>query len=121
MKKYFFLLLILLAVVANSYAGDPGEDEDITIELEINGPSTNKTIRRAPMTLDIEAYYNPYYRMVTVTSETCIIASASLMQDGFEISHANSIPAILYVPESNGSYTIEIEGGTWNATGIIPE
>lgn len=43
-----------------------------------------------------------------------------ILLDGATVDYSPVINSAFYIPEASGQYTIEIEGDSWIATGVLP-
>ncbi len=118
MKKYLLIIGVIISFVFQTFASKGG----VFMELYKLGQGTQSTtVRRSPLQLPFEVFYDSETRQVEVTSGDEVSAQVFLCDDnGNTLDYSPYINAVLDVPSNyNGLIIIRIEGEDWIATGKI--
>lgn len=119
MKKILFLAILAMAFAIQCFAEEKKEQkkEPESISMEFHSLKIPDKVHRAPMHIDIEAYYNADSNSIVVCGSAS--AEVNLYLDGCLIDHNDEINTSFMLPETSGTYMIEVLGGSWTATGYL--
>lgn len=115
MKKFLIILITLLSFEFQCYAEKTKGDELIGLEFDQLKSSPKR--HRAPLHLDLEAFYDAEANCINV-SGTCE-AEVNLYLNGNLIDHSDEVNATFELPETTGIYTVEVIGSNWTAVGYL--
>jgi len=121
MKKILSLILVMVAIALQSIAQEPNNNSSSqSVELEFHHKNnTNPTIHRAPMRMDIEAYYNAESHTIDIYYDGEAAGEVFIYLNETIIGYDSQINTSLPIPATPGLYRIEILGETWIAQGYI--
>ncbi|MBO5457018.1 MAG: hypothetical protein J6A20_10950 [Muribaculaceae bacterium] len=119
MKKFLSLILMVIAIVTPSIAQEPKENSSsTTIKLEFQQTTEAPTLHRAPMRINIEAYYDSESHTINIyydgeaSGEVFFYLNETIIEYDSQINTSFQI-------STPGLYKIEIIGETWIAEGYI--
>lgn len=118
MKKYLLLIGVIISFGIQAFAAKYG----VGMEYHQLGYGNNSTkVRRSPLRLPIDVFYNNDTHQIEVTSDDEVSAQVFLCdENGNTLDYSPSINAVLDVPSNyNGPIIIRIEGDDWIAIGKI--
>lgn len=120
MKKILSLILVMMAIAFQSIAQEPkGNSSSQTVGLELRQFNNNPTVHRAPMRMDIEAYYNAESHTIDIYYDGEAAGEVFIYLNETIIGYDSQINTSLPIPATPGLYRIEILGETWIAQGYI--
>lgn len=115
MKKLLIILTLQLALAFQCFAESSSDNESINLEYhQLN--STDK-IHRAPMLISVEAHHEAIDNIINV-SGTCE-AEVNLYLNGNLIDHSDEVNVTFELPETAGTYMVEVIGSSWSAIGYL--
>lgn len=115
MKKLLIILILQLALAFQCFGESSSDNESINLEYhQLN--STDK-IHRAPMHISIRAYYEAIGNIITVSGTR--EAEVNLYLNGNLIDHSDEVNATFELPETAGTYMVEVIGSSWSAIGYL--
>lgn len=114
-----FLMMTLNVMTSAQTAGDGTNKTPIRIEPSKNGESEDgKGILRAPLYINLEAYYEAESGTITIFYEGQTEGEAYLYLNGNVVDYSGEINTTFDVTLP-GLYEIEIITGSWTAYGSI--
>lgn len=118
-KKLIILAVVSLLSLPTFALQDNPPSEPTGIDLDVkNNNGTTKT-RRAPLQLNLYAWYNQQENTIEVECLDNYEGEVYLVRDGETIDYSSMINTTFNLPENNGLYTIVIESETWTARGSV--
>lgn len=119
MKKILTIILALTAFFLPSLAEDSkGKSNPKQIGMEVVIKKNPATIHRAPMHINIEAWYDAALGTISINYAGEAEGEVNLYCNGELVATSNDINSTFMVSES-GLYTVEILTESWIATGTI--
>ena len=121
MKKIFAIVLALMAFFLPSLAEDSkgnSNPKPITLESQPIDTKLDPTIHRAPMQINIEAWYEAALGTISINYAGETEGEVNLYCNGELVATSPDINSTFMLAES-GFYTIEILTESWIATGTI--
>lgn len=115
MKKILSFILVMLAVTLPAIAQD--STRRVGLEVRQTKEATT-TMHRAPMRINIEAYYNEESGTLDICYDGETIGETFLYLNDNIIGYDSEINTSFLI-SSSGLYKIEIIGDSWIATGYI--
>lgn len=120
MKKILSLILVMIAFHLQSVAQEsPGRSSTVRIELETQQKNnSNHPVHRAPIRVNIEAYYNEENGTLEICYDGEATGEAFLYLNDNIVGYSSEINCSFQISAS-GLYRIEIISETWIANGYI--
>jgi len=118
MKKYLLLIGVLFSICIQTYASKSA----IYMDIYKSGHDDKRTtVRRSPMKLPIDVFYDNETHQIEVAGNEEIMAQLFLCdENGNMLDYSPDINAVLKVPcNYSGLIIIRIECEDWIATGKI--
>lgn len=116
MKRIICLLIGIFAVIFSGYSDEPVTNQDGEIELKSEKKPINTGRPRAPMRLDLKAYYYAGPGLIEVVYNGAAEGVVNLYLDGMLIDHAEQLNCSFQV-NGGGFYEIEAVTENWIAAG----
>lgn len=114
MKK---LLIFLPALIAFASQASAEGYSKLPIGIEVDQLNSPVKRDRSPLHMNVSAYYDAIDACIYV-SGTCE-AEVNLYLNGNIIDHSDEVNATFILPESSGTYTVEVIGSSWSAIGYL--
>lgn len=118
MKKLLILIGILISIsIEHSEA-----KEDVPMTIFTKGhPVKNTTVKRAPIQINVDVYYNASERTVSIESGEDVEAQVYITSSYGEIfAFSSQLNSTLSIPSDyTGILGISIETATWSAEGEL--
>lgn len=120
MKKILSLILVMIAFHLQSVAQEsPGRSSTVRIELETQQKNnSNHPVHRAPIRVNIEAYYNEENGTLEICYDGEATGEAFLYLNDNIVGYSSEINTTFQIEEP-GIYRIEILGESWIAEGSL--
>lgn len=121
MKKILSLILVMITFAFQAIAGESKTSTSSSqgIMLEIAQFKETSGRHRAPMRVNIEAWYNADSNTIDISYDGEAEGEVFLYLNQDIVEYDSKINASLHLPSSHGLYTIEIISETWIAQGYI--
>lgn len=121
MKKILSFILVMMTFASHAMAETPttSTSSSRNILLDINGYDETPRHKRAPMRIDIEAWYNAETNSIDILYDGEAEGEVFLYLNGAVVEYDSKINTSLEIPLNSGFYKIEIIGNCWNASGSI--
>lgn len=118
MKKYLLLIGVIISFGIQAFAAKYGVGMEYH---QIGYGNKSTTVRRSPLRLPIDVYYNTETHQIEVVGDEELAAQVFLCdENGNTLDYSPYINAVLNVSSNyNGLIIIRIEGEDWIATGKI--
>lgn len=119
MKKIFTLILVMMTFALQAMAQESNADtssKGIVLEYTQYNQPTGR--HRAPMRMNIEAWYNAESNSINILYDGEATGEVFLYLDENIIGYDSDINSSFQISAS-GLYRIEIIGGTWIAQGYL--
>lgn len=116
MKKLLTLVLVMLSFTLQGYSQE--SDSSTPIKLEHTQYDRPSERHRAPMRLNIDAYYDAENNMISIHYDGNASGEVYLHCDEIQVGYSPEINTSFLI-EQPGLYRIEIVGEGWIATGSI--
>lgn len=120
MKKILFLILVMMTFAFHAMAGESKtrkSSEGILLEIAQYNQTSGR--HRAPMHVNIEAWYNADSNTIDISYDGEAEGEVFLYLNESIIEYDSKINTTLQIPEYSGLYKIEIIGDHWIAHGHI--
>lgn len=120
MKKIISLILVMITVAFQSIAQESSNSSStIRIELETQQTkNSNHPVHRAPMRINIEAYYNEGDGTLEICYDGDAVGEVYLYINDTIVGYDSELNTSFQI-STPGLYRIEIIGETWIAQGYI--
>lgn len=118
-KKLIILAVVSLLSLSTFAAQDNPPSESTGIDLDVDGKSETTKTHRAPLHLNLHAWYNQQENTIEIECLDNYEGEVFLIRDGVTIDYSPMINTSFNLPEYNGLYTIIIESETWTARGSV--
>lgn len=120
MKKFLTVILVMIAAAIDAIAQEStGNTSIVRVGLEVTqSQSSASSTHRAPMHINIEAFYNEESETLEICYDGETDGEAFLYLNGNVIGYDSDINTSFQISAS-GLYTIEVIGDSWIATGYI--
>ena len=118
MKKFLLIIGVLISISIQAFAAKYG----VCMEYHQLGQGTQSTtVRRSPLRLPADVFYNNETHQVEVMSSDELSAQVFLCdENGNTLDYSPCINAVMDIPSNySGLIIIRIEGEDWIATGKI--
>ena len=115
MKKIFFAAAFLLAMSLSGFAEQRGVFMDIHRKAN---PNKNTSVDRAPMYIDLEAFYDSESQTISVCYDGECEGEVYLYLNETVVGYDSEINTSFQI-SSPGLYKIEVISESWIATGYI--
>jgi len=121
MKKILPLILVMMTIAFQSMAQSSNDNPSTkNIVLEVSNTATDNTkTHRAPMHINIEAFYNAESHTIEICYDGEADGEVFIYQNENIIGYDSQINTSIQIPATPGLYRIEIVGGSWTAEGYI--
>jgi hypothetical protein len=121
MKKILSLILVMIMIFAlHAKAGViKTSNSSQSIMLEIAQYNETSSRHRAPMRIDIDAWYNNESNSIDISYDGEASGEVSLYLNGNILDYSTEINTTFALPYTTGIYRIEIISETWSAEGYI--
>lgn len=118
MKK---IITLIIGIIFASYvfAEAPNDDSSQGIILEYTQYNEIGERHRAPMRLNIDAYFNATLGVIGISFNGETQAEVYLYLNGNLIGYDSQLNTTFPLPSEHGTYAIEIIGSSWRACGSI--
>lgn len=121
MKKLLFLILAMMVFTLPSTAKgakDNSSTKTIKLDLNQNGSNTDHDRHRAPMRINIEAYYDSETGSINICYDGEAAGEVYLYLNGDIVDYNSEINTTFQI-HTTGMYKIEIHGASWIAEGYL--
>ncbi len=120
MKRLLSFFLLMVAITLPSIAqGSTGNSSSKRVKLEIRQTKETPThMHRAPMFIDIEAYYNEEEGTLEICYDGEATGETFLYLNGNAVGYDSEINTSFQI-SSPGLYRIEVISESWIATGYL--
>lgn len=121
MKKILSIILVMMSIVFSSVAQESNNgssDRPIVLESHSIDNSGNSTRHRAPMRINIEAFYDSDNQTINIIYDGEADGEVLLYLNESVIDYSSEINTSFLISTA-GIYKIEIIGETWVAIGYI--
>ncbi len=119
MKKILSLIIVMMAIAIPSFAEESNDDSSETIPLDpIETYNGHDGRHRAPMRIDLHAYYNAMSRTIDIFYMGEAEGEVFLYFNGTLVDYSSEINTSFQLSGS-GLYQIEVVTSAWTATGSI--
>lgn len=120
MRKLLLFTLFIFTILCHGFAKDSNANsKKVPIKVTTNDETVNKpTISRAPLYINLEAYYEAESGTITIFYEGQTEGEAYLYLNGNVVDYSGEINTTFDVTLP-GLYEIEIITGSWTAYGSI--
>lgn len=120
MKKFLVLFCAIITICITSVAEEtPNNSTPKNIGLEYSIKSNGSSVHRAPMRINIDAYYDAMTNTVEISYNGEEEGEVFLYLNDNIIDYDCQINTTFYLPTNTGSYSIEIVTESWVASGYI--
>jgi len=120
MKRILSLILVLFSACFQLSAENPKSDapsQPVVIKTHQTGIPDGP--HRAPIRIDIEAYYNAECQTIDICYEGGAYGEVFLYRDNELIGYDSQINTSFQISAAPALYTVEIVGESWTATGRL--
>lgn len=119
MKKFLLSVLVMAAIAFPTIAQESkGSSSSQHVELEFRQYKNPHTILRAPMRINIEAYYDAESQSINICYDGEAEGEVFLYLNGNLVGYDSEINTSFSISDP-GLYKLEIVGQTWAAQGYI--
>ncbi|MDE6835906.1 MAG: hypothetical protein K2J03_02990 [Muribaculaceae bacterium] len=116
MKRIICVLIVIFVVVSAGYPYELPADADKEIEMTSREKPQQPVRPRAPMRVDLKAYYYAGPGLIEVVYNGAAEGVVNLYLDGMLIDHAEQLNCSFQV-KGGGFYEIEVVTDSWIAAG----
>lgn len=119
MKRILLLLFLIVTTVIIPFAQNSKENSNSKpIRLEARGNETKSTVHRAPMYINIKAYYDAETNKISIIYDGEKSGEVFLYLNGNVIDYDSELNTSFQISEC-GLYKIEIISDSWIAEGFL--
>lgn len=119
MKYFFSIFLFIIAMDFQMIANSTNDEVTDEIELILNKEDDKPNFNRAPMRINVKAFYDSNSRKIKVFYNGEAEGEVFLYLNEDIIGYDSQINTSLTLPSTPGLYKIEIIGETWMAQGYL--
>ncbi len=120
MKRILTLILVMASIILPMIAeGSKEKSNKTVIKLEIRQQPGKPTMLRAPMRINVEAYYNTESNAIDISYDGEAAGEVFIYHNGNIIGYDSAINTSIPLPTATGIYDIEICGEHWGAYGRV--
>lgn len=121
MKKLLFLILAMMVFTLPSIAKgskDNSSTKPINLELRQDSNNSDHPVHRAPMRINIEAYYDSENGSINISYDGEAAGDVYLYLNGDIVDYNSEINTTFQI-HTTGMYKVEIHGASWIAEGYL--
>lgn len=121
MKKLLFLILAMMVFALPSIAKESKDNtstKPINLELRQDSNNSDHPVHRAPMRINIEAYYDSETGSINICYDGEAAGDVYLYLKGDIVDYNSEINTTFQI-HTTGMYKVEIHGASWIAEGYL--